>query len=359
MTALFNEAPTWWWTQDGEGGLPAHFWPVWPLLLLGEACYKRSIARRNASYDRRQQAGELFRPAVPTISVGNITVGGSGKTPVAIWLAGLLHERGLKPAIIARGYGAASGELNDEMLLAARKCPYAAVLANPDRARAIGEATSAHGANAVVLDDAFQHRKVRRDLDIVLVDATRGFGNGHMLPAGPLREPVESLRRADLVLLTRAEQVLPAHVEALVERIAQHGRKDLPIGRISFQPAGLTDLQFAPADLPEGPGGAFAGIGNFWAFFHTCRQHGLDVVAHMPLTDHVHYDKALCDRISQWAHTSKVRWLVTTEKDAVKLSQISWDWPVPVYVLAIQAVPDEQTRTMVEASVDSALGRKG
>ena len=215
-----------------------------------------------------------------------------------------------------------------------------------------------HGADVAILDDAFQHRKVRRDLDIVLVDATRGFGNGHMLPAGPLREPISSLARADLVLLTRAEQVPPAHVETLVRRIANEAGRDLPVGRIAFQPSGMLDLQFAPVDFPEGRGGAFAGIGNFSSFLSTCRQNGLDIVAQMPLSDHVRYDEALCERISRWAETGGVSWLVTTEKDAVKLSQISRSWPVPVRVLAIRVVPDEETRNLLENKVDILLRRK-
>lgn len=333
-------------------------WLVWPALLLAEACYKRIISARNCSYDNRQEAGELFNSPIPTISVGNISVGGSGKTPLTIWLSGMLRTKGRRPAIIARGYRAGPSGLNDELQLAMRKCPYAAVIANPDRINAIRDAVTFHGADAAILDDAFQHRKVRRDLDIVLVDATRGFGNGHMLPAGPLREPIESLGRADVVLLTRTEQMQPVRLDALARQIAERAGRDLPVGRIGFQLSGIADLQFAPADFPEGPGGAFAGIGNFDSFVNACQHNGLDVVAQMPLSDHVGYDEALCERIGRWAKASGVGWLVTTEKDAVKLSQISLAWPVPVLVLAIRVVPDEETRALLEEKVDSLLARK-
>jgi len=350
-------APDLWWTQE-TAGPPLHLWPAWPLLLAAEACYRTAISVRNASWDRRQQAGALFRPPVPTVSVGNIGVGGSGKTPVTIWLAGMLWTKGRRPAIIARGYGAEPSELNDELQLQMRKCPYATVLASPDRVNGIRDAVSIHGAAAVILDDAFQHRRVERDLDIVLVDATRGFGNGHMLPAGPLREPVQSLRRADLVLLTRAEQVLPAQLDALSRRITAQTGRHLPVGRIRFMPSALTDLQFSAADVPAGPGGAFAGIANFRAFANTCRQRELDVVAHMSLADHVRYDRVLCDRISRWARDSGVHWLVTTEKDAVKLCQIRQDWPVPLRVLSIRVVPDERTRVLLEEKVDWLLSNR-
>jgi tetraacyldisaccharide 4'-kinase len=334
-------------------------WPAWPALVLGEACYKRVIAARNASYDRRQQAGDLFTPPVPTISVGNISVGGSGKTPLTIWLAGMLRMKGKRPAIIARGYGAGASGLNDEMQMAARKCPYAVVLADPDRTSAIREAITFHGVDAVILDDAFQHRKVRRDLDIVLVDATRGFGNGRLLPAGPLREPIGSLKRADVVLLTRAEQVKPEQIKRLSERIAEQAGRELPVGRVSFQPSGVTDLRFEPAEFPEGPGGAFAGIGNFGSFVSTCRQHGLEVAAQMPLADHVRYDEGFCGRIEAWARASGVSWVVTTEKDAAKLSQLKYSWGVTVRVLAIRVVMDEVTRGLIEAKVGSMLARQG
>lgn len=329
----------------------------WPALRAGELCYRAVIAARNHSYDEKQRRNELFRPAVPTISVGNVTVGGSGKTPVAIYLAGLLHERGRKAAIIARGYGAARGQLNDEMLLASRKCPDAVVLANPDRAAAIGEATRSSGADAVILDDAFQHRRVRRDLDIVLVDATRGFGNGHMLPAGPLREPLGSLGRADLVLLTRCEQAEPAVLEQLCRQIRECAGRDVPIGRTAMQVAGFRGLDLSEAAPPGGRAGLFAGIGNFGAFAQTCRQMGVQVAGESPLSDHCRYDAHLCQRFCDWAASHEMACLVTTEKDAVKLSRIDWKWPVPVRVLAIEVVPDEATRSLLRGVIDTALKR--
>jgi tetraacyldisaccharide 4'-kinase len=249
--------------------------------------------------------------------------------------------------------------LNDEVQMAARKCPYAAVLANPDRTSAIRDAIAFHDADAVILDDAFQHRKVRRDLDIVLVDATRGFGNGRMLPAGPLREPIGSLKRADVVLLTRAEQVRLGHLEVLVQQIAEQAGRGVPVGRVSFQPSGVTDLRFEPAEFPEGPGGAFAGIGNFDSFVSTCRQHGLDIVAQMPLSDHVCYSEGLGERIDAWAKASGVSWIVTTEKDAAKLSHLMREWGVTVRVLAIRVVTDGATGGMLGKMVDSVLAGKG
>jgi tetraacyldisaccharide 4'-kinase len=351
---LAIKAPQWWWLQEGHG-LPLLVWPAWPALRLGEVCYRRVIAARNASYDKRRERGKLFVPPVPTISVGNISVGGSGKTPLTIWLAGMLRIKGRKPAIVARGYGAGPSGLNDELQMAARKCPYAAVLANPDRATAIRDAIALYGVDAVILDDAFQHRQVRRNLDIVLVDATRGFGNGRMLPAGPLREPIESLKRANVVLLTRAEQVQPDRLEGLLHQIEAQVEREVPVGRVAFQPSGVMDLGFEPADFPEGPGGAMAGVGNFGSFVSTCRQHGLDIVAQMPLSDHVRYDEAVCQGIEAWAKARCLRWVATTEKDAAKLSQVNRKWGFTIRVLSIRVVPDGPTTGLLERMVGALL----
>ncbi len=355
---MAREAPAWWWARDKAARSPG-VRAIWPVLRLGEMVYGRVIRRRNATYDRRLQGDDLFRPPVPTISVGNITVGGSGKTPLTIWLAGMLWTKGLRPGVVARGYGSDGSELNDELRLVLQKSPYAAVTANPDREQGIREVVTLDQVAAVILDDAFQHRRVGRDLDIVLVDATRGFGNGHLLPAGPLREPVASLRRADMVVLTRTEQVDCGELDRLQQAVLEAAGAEVPVGRVRFERSGVTDLGFAPVESPGGPGGAFAGVGNFGAFVETCRQGGLDVAGRMPLPDHCRYDAKLCRRIGQWAMANRLTWLVTTEKDAVKLAQVGWDWPVPVLVLAIRVVPDEPTRKTLEDLVETTLASAG
>jgi len=352
-------APGWWWADPSKRRGP-WLWPIWPILLAAEACYRLCIWARNARYDKKLAGDELFVPPVPTISVGNITVGGAGKTPFCIWLAELLAERRLRPAILARGYGAGPSGLNDEILLAARKCPSAVVLANPDRIAAAREALSVHAAEVLILDDAFQHRRIGRHLDIVLIDATRGLGNGHLLPAGPLREPCASLARASMALLTRAEQVAPARLEDLAERVRGFAGRDLPVGRLRFEPAGLYDLHGNPAEPAEGPVGVFAGIGNFSAFVKTCRGINLQVAAELALPDHVRYDHRICQRICRWAEANRLVGLVTTEKDAVKLCRFERDWPVPIRVVPIRTVPEAETRQMLCEAINALLsGQRG
>ncbi|MCE9602440.1 MAG: tetraacyldisaccharide 4'-kinase [Gemmatimonadetes bacterium] len=172
------------WAQDGAGARA-----LAPLSWL----FGAATALRNRAYDR----GVLTaRPlGLPAISVGNLTVGGTGKTPMAAWVAQRLIERGLRPAILLRGYGA------DEPLVHERLTPGAIVVADPDRVRGAAVAI-ARGAEVLVLDDAFQHRRARRDLDIVLVAAEQA-GSRRLLPAGPYREPESSLRRAHALVVTR------------------------------------------------------------------------------------------------------------------------------------------------------------
>jgi len=189
------------WARDGVGAraLAPFSW-----------LFAAATALRNSAYDR----GLLpARPlGLPAISVGNLSVGGTGKTPMAAWVAQWLLTRGLRPAILLRGYGA------DEPLVHERLTPEAIVVADPDRVRGAARAL-ARGAEVLVLDDAFQHRQAKRDLDIVLVAAEQS-GSQRLLPAGPLREPIAALRRAHAIVVTR-KSASAAEAEALASRLAQ------------------------------------------------------------------------------------------------------------------------------------------
>jgi tetraacyldisaccharide 4'-kinase len=175
------------WYGRGTGAVVARA-ALSPLSLL----FRAGVAVRAAAYDAR--GGEAL-PA-PSVSVGNLTVGGTGKTPVAAWVALWLLARGARPAIVLRGYG------DDEPRVHALLNPSAVVVASPDRVAGAREAV-ARGADVVVLDDAFQHRRARRDVDLVLVSADRWTGDARLLPAGPFREPLSALRRATAVVVTR------------------------------------------------------------------------------------------------------------------------------------------------------------
>ena len=161
------------------------------------------------------------------VSVGNLTLGGTGKTPLVGWLGRWFSERGVRLAVVSRGYGATAGQPNDEARELQQSLPHLPHLQNPDRVAAARQAVAAYGAQLIVLDDGFQHRRIGRDLDIVLLDALEPFGFGHVFPRGWLREPVEGLRRADVVVLSRADLLDAAAREALWQTIRKHAPEAL------------------------------------------------------------------------------------------------------------------------------------
>lgn len=246
----------------------------------------------------------LQRAPVPVISVGNLTVGGSGKTPLASWLIQGLRKRGEKPALVARGYG------EDEILLHKRWNPGVPVIADEDRAYGAWKA-SRKGATVVVLDDGFQHRRLARELDIVLVAASTPR-NARLLPRGPFREPFQSLGRAGVVILTqkgREESTL--EMEGRIDPFL----RESPV-RVAFVPSGWSDLAGRPVEAPSGKFLAVAGIGDPGGFSRVLREAvgpGGEVLTY---PDHHAYGwgdvQALVDRAGG-------RPIVTTEKDAVKL----------------------------------------
>jgi len=175
------------------------------LLRLGESPYSWAVRLRNYRYDFLKSAS--FAVGVPVVSVGNLTMGGTGKTPMVEWIARWLKEHGLRVVLISRGYRSKDGAGNDEALELEQKLPDVPHLQNPDRVAASRIAIEEHDAQVILLDDGFQHRRLRRDLDLVLLDALEPLGYGHVFPRGMLREPKSGLRRAHVVCLTRADLV--------------------------------------------------------------------------------------------------------------------------------------------------------
>ena len=171
------------------------------LLSAVEVPYTWAVRWRNYGYDHGQSPSQ--RVSVPVISVGNLSMGGTGKTPLVAWIAQRLQQRGVRVTLVSRGYGAVAGKPNDEALELEQKLPGVPHLQNPDRVAAAQKGIAELGSQAILLDDGFQHRRLARDLDIVLLDAVEPFGFGHVFPRGTLREPISGLRRADLVALSR------------------------------------------------------------------------------------------------------------------------------------------------------------
>lgn len=287
-------------------------------LVLLSIPYRFVIALRNAYYDllyfSRRDA------ECPVISVGNITVGGTGKTPLTARIARDLIGHGRNVAILTRGYNKRSSE-SDEALVLQRRCPRASIVVNPDRV-AGGRGAVTDGANVLLLDDGFQHRRLARDLDIVLVDALAPFGYGWMLPRGLLREPLKSLRRADLIILTRSDQVHESNRRLLLSQInrASGGK---PVVQAVHRIVGFVDLSGRPAPVEDASAMRaviFAGIANFDGFRRSVEQAGIEIVAAYEYPDHHHYTSEEITGLGDVAVALEANVTLTTEKDAVKLS---------------------------------------
>ncbi len=247
----------------------------------------------------------LQRAPVPVISVGNLTVGGSGKTPLAAWLVRGLTERGQKPALVARGYG------EDEMALHRRWNPDSLLLAEEDRAYAAWKAAR-QGATVVVLDDGFQHRRLGRDLDLLLVAANTPR-KVRLLPRGPFREPYSAVKRASLVVITqKGMQASSVDVEDALHPFL----RESPV-KIAFLPDFWTTLDGEPSAPPDGDYLALCGIGDPEGFAGILRESTGREGELLAYPDHHAYSWADLHEIQ---HRIGDRTLVTTEKDAVKLA---------------------------------------
>jgi len=270
---------------------------------------------------RYRLPGAARRVARPVVSVGNLTLGGTGKTPMAALLARIVTEMGGRPIIVSRGYGAAAGAPNEEAMELARLCPGVPCVQNRDRWQAIHDWMWRHPCDLAILDDGFQHRRLARDMDIVLVDAIQPFGYGHVLPRGLLREPPSALRRANLVVITRAELVGPQEMDALKGRLHGLVRAGVPILVAHHQPSALVRAdgsREAPESLRGETVAAACGIGNPEAFRATLQKLGARIEKWDVFPDHHAYAPEDVDRLLSAARSAGLKRLVTTVKDYVK-----------------------------------------
>lgn len=285
-------------------------------LRLRALCYRTGVFR---SYSLNK----------PVISVGNITVGGTGKTPTVIMLAKLLMSRGKRVAVLSRGYGGEAGgdirivsdgktvflspaEAGDEPYLMAQSVPGLMVVVGANRWRAGLLATERLNPDIFIMDDGFQHMRLSRDLNILLLDCRSPFGNGRILPAGPLREPESAAKRADLLLFTRC---LPGEGSPELQdipscRAFHHLRGALPFTGGDEEPfsalRGLTGV-------------AFAGIADPGSFFEALREEGLRIAGTVPFPDHAAYGADEIAAVRRLRDDARADYVITTEKDAVKL----------------------------------------
>ncbi len=283
--------------------------------------YGLGVRLRNRAFDRGWRQTE--RAAVPVVSVGNLTAGGTGKTPCVEAVARFYRGLDRRVAILSRGYGAGDGAgCNDEALVLEQNLPDVPHLQGADRAALARTAVEELESEVLVLDDAFQHRRLRRDLDLVLIDATDPWGHGYLLPRGLLREPVAGLRRADVIALTRCDQATPDAVRDIRERAGRLAPLALVIEAV-HEPAAWRNAtgEERPVEALGGrPVAAFCGIGNPEGFRRTLARLGLEVVAWRTFPDHHPYSRDDIDALRRWARQQPAgAALVTTQKDLVKI----------------------------------------
>ncbi len=286
------------------------------------ALYGAAVRWRNRRYDRGLGT---HAATVPVISVGNITAGGTGKTPLVIDLARRLGAMQRRPCILTRGYGAQRGETADEVAEFA-DAVQAPVVVDADRVRGAQQAVGRHNADVLVLDDGFQHRRLERDLDVVVIDALDPWGAERMLPAGLLREPLDGLRRADLFVLSRANQVSPDTQVAITKRLRTLA-PDTPVASAGVALDRVCGHDDAPLDanaLRSRRLQPVCGLGNPLTFRLLVNELSDDVCTLLAFRDHHRYTPYDADVIAQAARGRGADAVVTTRKDWGKLKAV---WP--------------------------------
>ncbi|MBI1335999.1 MAG: tetraacyldisaccharide 4'-kinase [Phycisphaera sp.] len=299
-------------------------------LLLGEPFYRAAVATRNTLYDRGLAATHAL--GRPTVSVGNLSVGGTGKTPMVVELSRRLLSMGHHPAILMRGYKRSAGISDEEQVYRQALGQTVPVAANPDRVARANQLLVGHpGVSVFLLDDGFQHRRVQRDIDLVLVDARNPFTLGHTLPRGLLREPASSLRRATAVIVTHADHA--QDLAALDDEITRyHGKKPIAHTRHAWQGFLWGDERIASLEGMKVT--AVVGVGNPSAFEKTLRSRvGVDVLAVRIEDDHAAYTRKRLEELFAHARDRGADAVVTTEKDHVKWLAVWGDSPMPLRVV--------------------------
>jgi tetraacyldisaccharide 4'-kinase len=257
---------------------------------------------------------------VPVVSVGNLTLGGTGKTPCVEYVAGFYRDLGHSVAILSRGYGAEAGR-NDEAMILEENLPDVPHLQGVDRVGLARTAIEELDRDTLVLDDGFQHRQLARDLDIVTVDATRPLQQEYLFPRGLLREPLSGLSRAGIAVLTRTDQARPESLEAQ-RRWLQERFPTLPVAMSEHAPVALigNDECRELSELLGKPVAAFCGIGNPEAFRNTLTNFGANLISFRVFPDHHRFTRADVDDLRTWAASMPADAVVaTTQKDLVKL----------------------------------------
>ena len=332
-----------------------------------EPIYASAMRVRNLAYDRHLLNSR--RLPFPTISVGNLTTGGTGKTPVVRWLAGQFIGRKLQPAILFRGYGAAGSEAADEArMLEGYFDINATIVANPNRVFGAYFALRRDPEpDLFILDDGFQHRRVARDFDLVLISATQPFGFDHVLPRGLLREPLAGLRRAHAVVITRAGLVDPQELKRIEETISRVA-PGVAIYQADHHLAGLRTGGGLPLAAPEAPLSELSrrrpflvcGIANPQSLKAQLETRHSTLAGYRWFADHHAYTRGDVTAVFDAARAAGADVLLTTEKDWVKLSPLlDGRQALPVWRIELDVVFREDGEARLMEQLRNGLRQAG
>jgi tetraacyldisaccharide 4'-kinase len=337
--------------------LPAGYKPLRFVLLILSNFYHVVISIRNRLYDLSILKSVKVPAAV--ISIGNITTGGTGKTPLVAWLCNYFIKQNVRTAVLTRGYKQ-KNDIADEPAMLAKAVPSLIVVVNPNRVAAANKAINEQKAKLLVMDDGFQHRKLSRDVNIVAIDATVPFGNEHLLPAGLLREPIKSLKRADAVVITRANQNSPEIIDEIKRRISKI-KPDMVFAAAVHKPMYvklIKDKQIPLDNLKGRKVYAFCGIGNPDAFFQTLTDMSLNIVGTKVYNDHHVYTTDDIEAIYEDARYKQADYVLTTHKDWIKTALFSVErFQIPFAAMMVE-LDFVDGRENIIALVNKALESK-
>lgn len=323
---------------------------LWPLSLV----YSVVVRARVKAYANGRRKQKRLQGAV--VSVGNLTVGGVGKTPMVLWLAEKFLAQGQRVAILTRGYRGEGGNSDEVELLRTRLGKRATVAVGANRFATGAALEAAQSVDIFLLDDGFQHLQLARDVDILLMDASHSLAGESLLPAGRLREPLSAMARADALVFTRAET--QPGISNVVSSLQAYPVFSATTKLLGFRRLGGDNGElFALGQIGDGPFFAFCGLGNPQQFFRDLAGWGLSIGGQRIFPDHYRYTAGDAAALERAAKEANARGMITTEKDANNLGGVSLQGvPVFVAIIDIEVSQEEEFLSLIQSKIAQRVG---